>query len=322
VTFWEKHRQAILSGVLVLFVFVVTWLAFLRRSHARAEDLSADIADVYGKLEPHYPEIKDREKIHLPLLADVELDCGRRRNNYEKQLEELTGRLRFPFTSDKVPEDERPGIFVIKEVDRVGKNVYHYKAHSRKTSLGEGWLDFLPRIEAAKVTRQQAEESLRRLALADRVTRLAIDAGVRWVLRVKPEAVTREAARVSRDSAKFYRRLNSKDVPTEHVNRFIVNYPVNIEVIGPLDSIMRFFHSMRGERHFLVIRSFNILSREEERVSADTRELMERGDVLVTISAACMDFDESKSGDGTGKTAPEIVLPEDGYNPPEGPLGF
>ncbi|MHC4917659.1 MAG: hypothetical protein ACYTGB_19455, partial [Planctomycetota bacterium] len=129
-TFWEKHRQAILSAVLIVFVFAVAWLAYLSGSHARAEDLKADIQAGYDKLQRFYPELGDPKKVHLPLIADVGDDCGKRRNRYERQLRELTGRLRFPFRNDKVPEHEKPGIYVIKQVDKVGQNVFHYKAHS------------------------------------------------------------------------------------------------------------------------------------------------------------------------------------------------
>jgi hypothetical protein len=110
-------------------------------------------------------------------------------------------------------------------------------------------------------------------------------------------------------------------VPGDHGNRFIVNYPVSINVIGPVDSIMRFFHGMRGQRHFLVIRSFNVRSRHEGKVIADDRELMQGGDVLVSISAACMDFEEKKAAPA-GTTTPKVLLPENGYKPPRRPLGY
>jgi len=310
VSFWEKHRSAILTAGAGLFLLAVGYLAYLRGSYTRAEELRGQIGQGYDGLAPYYPEVKGATGAFLPLLAEVRGECRVRTAEYEGQLKDLTARLRFPFDEKtEVPAGERPGLYVLQRADVVRETVEKYGIpRGSHTQLPEGWLAFTPERHTNLVTEAEARESLRRLALADRICRLAIDQGVTAVLKVRPEKVQREAA---------YYLPKGKRERVPYDNAFIVNYPVGITMVGSLDSVMKFFHSVRGERHFLVIQAFNIVGPEGggAGATADYQKYMKPGDVLVTISAACMDFEVQK------KPAAPVEAPPAEYVPPRRPLG-
>jgi hypothetical protein len=312
VSFWERHRSAILTAAAGVFLLLVAYLGYMRASYSRAEEYRAKIANGLEDLAPYYPEIKGDSGLNFPRLAEVRRECQIRTTEYEAQLKDLTARLRFPFDEKtKVPAGERPGLYVVQRTEIVRETVEKYVIpRGSHTQLPDGWLAFTPEKHTNLVTEAEARESLRRLALAERVCKLAIDQGATAVVKVRPEKVRREAA---------YYIPKGKRERVDYDNAFIVNYPVSITMVGSLDSIMKFFHSVRGERHFLVIQAFNIVGPEDGAAGggAEYQKYMRQGDVMVTISAACMDFEESKK---PAATRPGVIPAE--YVPPRRATGF
>ena len=321
--FWEKHRNALTTAGLALFMLAVAYLGWVRSANAESQALRGANVKLKKKLEGAYPEIKDPRGIRRPLLVNVDRACERRKQEYEEQLKGLTDRLRFPFVKDfpwaEVPKGpdgkprEIPGVYLAYRYNVVAEDVDKYRVGNPRgshTKLAEKWLGFKPDDRPNTVKLSKANEELRKLALADRITKLAIDQGVSLVVKVKPQKITREAA-----YRRVYDRRYKRHVREPYANAFIVNYPVSIEMVGSIDSVMKFFHGLRGERHFLVIRSFKIVSGGGPR-AADKHEVMKPEEVRVTISAACMDFkkeDKSK--------AKEELAPESTYVAPTHPRG-
>ncbi len=308
-SFWEKHRSAIMVGGAVLFLFLLVHFAWARSAAEESREHAEKIGSLRGQLGKMYPEVNIKEKpngVFLPLLAEVRRDCQQRKGDYEGQLKDLTNRLRFPFKKDfpwvEVPKDAKgqplqiPGVYLAQRYQIVAENVDKYRVNNPKgshTKLAERWLGFKPDARPDRVKLARAEDELRKLALADRITKLAIDQGVSWVLEVKPEKVSYEAAYGKVRNPKRGRG-QPKVIWGPYKNKFIKNYPVSIKVIGSVDSVMKFFHGMRGQRHFLVIRAFKMDSAAGS-VSSDHSDMMRPGEVLLTISAACMDFTKGKA---------------------------
>ncbi len=300
-SFWEKHRTALTVGGAILFIFLLVHLAWARGAARDEEAHREKIKAIRREMGAMYLEIKDPRGVFNPRLAEVRKGCQDRKDEYEGQLKDLTRRLRFPFKKDfpwvDVPKNAKgqplqiSGVYLAQRYQVVAENVDKYRVNNPKgshTKLAEKWLGFKPEARPDTVTLAQAEEELRKLALADRITKLAIDQGVSWVLKVKPETISYDAA-YGWQLTKVRGRPEKVWGPYRH-NRFIKNYPVSIKVIGSVDAVMKFFHSVRGQRHFLVIRAFKMVSADAGSVSVDHREMMRPGEVLVTISAACMDF--------------------------------
>jgi hypothetical protein len=311
VSFWEKHRNALTAGGMALFLLLVAYLGWVRTATAEAADLEKKIKGLKGKLSKSYPRLKDLQRTDEPRLSRVLEECLRRRREYEKQLASTTEKLRFPFSDFpwvRIPGSEpgSAGEYLIKMYTRVKKDVeYHGVRRNSPTQLLPGWLGFEPDQHPDKVKPDEAEKKLRMLALADRITRLAIDQRVRYVTKVKPSKVRREAA---------YREVTrkGKKVRVAYRNRFIISYPVTVELLGSIDSVMNFFKSVHGDRQFLVIRAFTIKGLHD-------------GDLSVKIEAACMEFakpEEGKAAAGAGAGKPLNGGARAGYKPPTEPTGY
>jgi len=333
VSFWEKHKSALTTGGAILFVLAVAYLVWIRPALSEASELRADIESLKTKLGKSYPRVTDPERIDEPRLEDIQRQCVARRKEYERQLAITTEKLRFPFKTDfpwvDVPRDKDgelawiPGEYLIKRYRQTRGDVENYHGrHGRSpTTLLPDWLGFLPDEHPDKVKVAEAEDKLRMLALAERVTKLAIDQRVRYVIKVRPAKVTTEAAY----STRTVRNKAGKKVKARvaYGNKFIVNYPVTVEMFGSIDSIMNFFRSVHGEKQFLVIRTFKIVSRDGGVVPEEVMDTAKPGDLFVRIEAACMDFrkpGKGKKDPGKVKTGHSPIDPS--YKIPRKPTGY
>jgi hypothetical protein len=315
--FWDLHKNALSVAGLGLFVLLVGYLAVIRPSGSEAEACGQEIAKNEKQLAEYYLALKNENNaLRYPTIQTVRRDCERRYEEYGGQLKDLKARLRFPFEDNEfkyatVPAGELPGIYLIQRSTIVARNVETGSLQA-ETQLEQDWLGFAPSVTPDKVTKAKAEEELRKLCLAEQVTLLAIKAGISRVIKVRPLDKTEEAATRLMPNPKFKPGgAQPEKIAVEHSNRFIVNYPVSVEMIGSIDSVMRFFHSVRQEKRFLVIRSFQIVNQEGLPPNTNLSGKMRPGEVYVTISAACMDF---KEGEVQAKPKPTWV-------PPSGPIG-
>lgn len=331
-SFWGTHRKPITTTVWCVFLFIVAWFAYLRGVGLRADEHSAEIAALNAKdrLGKFYLQLAEGEAgARHPLLAAEMANCTRVKTEFDRQLTDLMNRVRFPFAADfkwsevhtnpkeVLPVGMRPGVYRNLQYPRVRQNVEMYlpKDGSRITVTRENWLGFVPGSAPESVTAINAQEDLRRLAIAEKVSRLAIDNHIGAVIKVTPEAVVREPAY-------FTVQVQGKDVRKPYSNRFVVNYPVKIQMTGSVEAVMRFFHSLRGEKHFLVIRSFRILGMS----ALDSGELKlttnrNADDVSVEISAACMDFDDQSVRSADSKQ-PGLPPEHSDYQIPTTPRGY
>jgi len=318
-TFWELHRGALTTAGLGLFALLVCYFAVIRPANAEADTCSQAIAENQKKLAESYPELIDPAKSYLPTIEKVHQDCQKRLKEYNQQIKELKERLRFPFEDFPyvtIPQGEIPGVYLIHRSNIVARNV---ETRSLDTAtrglpgqLEQDWLGFAPPVTPDKVTLEMAQEQLRKLCLAEQVTLLAMEAGISRVIKVRPLGKTEEAATHLEPNPRFHRGGKEPEfIPVEYPNRFIVNYPVSMVMIGSTDSVMRFFHSVRQDKRFLVISAFQIISREDKEIPLDVANRMKPGEIYVVISAACMDFKKD-----------ELPPPkEPKWKPPTGPIG-
>jgi hypothetical protein len=334
-TFWERHKSAILFGGAVLFIFAVIWLSLLRTKYESAENLRAEQAKLHKELSKFYfrlnkDEKAQKEQLHNPTLAELKLITDRRRREFEDQLKKLINDVRFPFSTEFPWAEIRNnpafeafdgmsyGVYVNRRYPLTRQNVENYGVgRGRVTQLNDNWLRFIPSSAPASVTLAKAEDNLRRLALAEKITKLAIDSGISWVLKVSP-------AKVEPDGAYYWGRSGHKRVRKAYKNKFILNYPVQVQMIGSLDSVMKFFYSICDQKRFLVVRNFEILGSKAETELGASRDIMKPGEVLVNMSAACMDFVDDKNK--SANTKPEVTKtsedgPDKNYKPPRKPLG-
>jgi hypothetical protein len=321
-SFWERHKNALLFAACSVGLYALIWAFFLIGLDSSAQGYQNKNFALEKEMVPYFPEIKNPERGRsADTLKWIEGGFKKRGREYQSKLNGLMNRLKYPFKEDKIPEFERPGLWVIRRADIVEENVDKYRAQKgAKTKLAVEWLAFDPDKLSSLVTRKEAHQSLRRLELAQRITKLAIDSGMSWVIKVKPLPVIRDGAWYSRSKVVSGKR---KLVREAYQNRFIVNYPVGIEVIGSVKAVMKFVHGARDGDQFLVVRSFNVLNPQSS--SSQTKGLIGRDEVMLTMSAACMDFIIDKPGkNSSGKTVPIVSEPGDpsNYKPPTGPLGF
>ncbi len=321
-SFWEKHRNALTTGGVAIFLLLVGYLGWIREASAQADSLEGQIESLKTKLKEPYPRVADPQRTDEPRLVDIERKCVLRRKEYEGQLAATTEQLRFPFKKDfpwvEVPRDGKgrllwiPGEYLIKKYRDVRRNVENYHPAGARTQLVDGWLGFAPDSHPDKVKLADAENKLRMLALAERVTKLAIDQKVAYVLRVCPAKVTPEAA------FRTVTRQGKKE-RAAYRNRFIINYPVTMEMFGSIDAVMNFFRSVHGDKQFLVIRTFKIINDQGGSLPAAVAEIARPGDLYVVIEAACMDFrkEEDQKPVKTSKTP----LRDPDYKVPTRPLG-
>ena len=335
-SFWETHKNALAVVGLGLFVLLVGYFTVIRPASAASETCRQAIAEKEKKLADYYPELKDPNNVHrMQTIQDVQEACRTRHDEYGRQLKQLKDRLRFPVEDfeyiQKLKSQERPGIYLSSTYTDV-KFQLHKTAMDRNVPemLERDWMGFSPPAKSHLVYKTPAdvpavrpagsepaviaEEELRKLCLAEQVTQLAINAGISRILTVKPLGKTEEAATRLRANP-AYKQPGGKEpekIVEEYPNRFIFNYPVSAAMIGSPEAVMKFFHSVRQEKRFLVISSFRIVSREDRELSADVVGRMRPGDVFVEISAACMDFKE-----GETKYAPPVPQ----YVLPTGPIG-
>jgi Tfp pilus assembly protein PilO len=322
VSFWEKHKNALTTGGVVIFLLLVGYLGWIRGATAQAGDLEGQIESLKTKLKKSYPRVADPQRTDEPRLIDIERKCMLRRKEYESQLATTTEQLRFPFKKDfpwvEVPRDAKgrlswiPGEYLITKYRDVRRNVQNYHPAGAQTTLVDGWLGFDPDSHPDKVKVADAENKLRMLALAERVTKLAIDQKVAYVLKVRPAKVTPEAA---------YHTVikQGKKVRAAYKNRFIVNYPVTMEMFGSIDAIMNFFRSVHGEKQFLVIRTFKIINDRGGQLPEAVADTAKPGDLYVRIEAACMDF--RKEADQKPVKTSKTPLRNPNYRIPTRPLG-
>ncbi|HOX08032.1 MAG TPA: hypothetical protein PK280_16660 [Planctomycetota bacterium] len=335
-SFWDTHKNALYVAGLGVFVIVVGYFAAIRPWGQQADASRAKVAETSTKLEEYHPRLKrDGKATLMPSISMVQEDCRKRYDEYGQQLKDLKKRLRFPFEDfeyiQKLKVQERAGIYLSSTYVDV-KFQLHKSAMDRNVPemLERDWMGFEPPTRTDWVFKTAkdlppgkppagspqpviAEEELRKLCLAEQVTQLALQAGISRVIKVAPLSKVEEAALHLQPNPIF--RPGSKEpekILVEYPNRFIVNYPVSAIMVGSPDAVMRFFHSVRQEKRFLVIRSFRIVSREDKELSGEMAARMRPGEVYVEISAACMDFRE-----GEAKNAPVPVKPTG----PIGPLG-
>jgi hypothetical protein len=308
-SFWETHRGALSVMGVFLFLLLAAYLAAIRPALRESEEARATIAQVGTELIKFYPTLgsEDVATAWQPLSA-VRAECQKQQEGYKKQIEDLKTRLRFPFdefTYPVVPADEKyPGMWLSKRYSLVQQDVesrcIQANVRGLPAQLAPSWLGFTPSATPDKVSKDQAQEELKKLCLAERVTVLAIDSGVSRVLRVEPQNRAEEGATYQVPNPKPGPGQPSK-LTKEYDNRFIVNYPVSITMIGSLDSAMRFVHKVQQK---LVIRYFRIVSREE---LASAGSLMRPGEVQLVLSAAYMDF---KTGEvKQAAPTPKFVVP-------------
>ncbi len=321
-SFWERHKNALLFAACSAGLYALIWAFFLIGLDSTARGYQNKNLVLEKEMIPYFPEIEYPESGRsVDTLKWVEEGFAKRGREYQSKLNILMKRLKYPFKEDKIPEFERPGLWVIRRADVVEENVDKYRAQKgANTKLAVEWLSFDPDKLSSLVTRKEAHESLRRLELAQRITKLAIDSGMSWVLKVKPLPVVRDGAWYSKSKVVSGKR---KLVRVAYQNRFIVNYPVSIEVIGSVEAVMKFVHGARDGDQFLVVRSFKILNPQS--CDSGPKGLIGRDEVLLTMSAACMDFIVEKPGkNSSGTTVPIVSEPGDpsNYKPPTGPLGY
>jgi len=318
-SFWELHRSALTAAGLGLFALLVCYFAVIRPASSEADACSQSIAENQKRLAEFYPEVDDPVKSYLPTIDKVHQDCEKRLKEYNQQIKDLKARLRFPFENFPyvtIPEGELPGVYLIHRSNIVARNV---ETRSLDTAmrglpgqLEPDWLGFAPSVTPDKVTPEMAQEELRKLCLAEQVTMLAIEAGISRVIKVRPLGKTEEAATHLEPNPRFQSGGKEPEyIPVEYPNRFIVNYPVSMVMIGSTDSVMRFFHKVRQDKQFLVISAFQIISREDKEIPQDVANRMRPGEIYVVISAACMDF---KKDEPPPRKGPQ-------YKPPTGPIG-
>lgn len=320
-TFWETHRGALTLSGLVVVLFLAAYLVFIRSWNSEAEANQEVIAGGEERLAEFYPELKRSDAAYrLQVLHKVHAECRRRYEEHNKQIDAFKEHLRFPFKGDfawsEVPVGLRPDEYARYLNNRysiVKGAVEDYRRRHASSVVFESdrWLGFVPPATPEKVTREWTINELRKLCLAQRVAELAVNARVSQVLNVTPEAVDHEAARNP-----AYRKGGKKPEEQDefYSNKFIVNYPVSIEMTGSLDSVMAFFNSVRQDKRFLVIRSFRVVSPEDPAADARIKgELLGRNEVYVKISAACMDFKANE--------APAVKPPPTRPNAPVGPMG-
>ncbi len=326
-SFWEKHKNSLTTGGIALFLLLVAYLAWIRPALSEAGELEEDIKAFKVRLGKSYPRVLDPLRYDEPRLDDIQRKCVARRKEYASQLAVTTRKLRFPFKADfpwvDVPRDGEgklawiPGEYLISRYRKTRGDVEHYHGKDGRspTTLLPDWLGFLPDEHPDKVKVTEAEDKLRMLALAERVTKLAIDQRVRYVIKVKPAKVTPEAA--------FYEITKNKaKVRVAYRNKFIINYPVSVEMFGSIDAIMNFFKSVHGEKQFLVIRTFRIISGGGGTLPEEVKDTAKPGDLFVRIEAACMDFRKPGKGDKPPKKLKPGQSPIDpNYTIPRKPLG-
>lgn len=311
-SFWERHRSALSLMAVALFLLLFFYLWQIRTALADTSGLRKRIGSCREALARYYPEINQPSRAReRPRLADERRLIAERRAEYDAHLEKLKERSRFPFNSDefrysRIPAGMKAGLHLSTSHDDVRHRVSYYGLPGRRTKFCDDelkkirWLEFKPpRIGLDKVTPAEAEPELRKLCLAERIAKLAVDSGISWVIKVTPLPIAHEAA-------------------PGYDNRFIVSYPVSISMSGPVDAVVRFFHSVRQDKSFLVIRSFKLVSVEDPSLPGEMRALCAPGEVYVEISAACMDF--LKEQPATAAARPIAVPPPVGDVPqPVGP---
>jgi hypothetical protein len=325
VSFWDKHKNALTTLGLVLFLLLVAYVGWIRSAVGEAGELQGKIQKLKLKLKKDYPRLTDPDRTDEPWLEEIQRKCVLRRREYERQLEETTTKLRFPFKKDfpwvEVPPGYQgapsvPGEYLIKKYVDVQKNVDNYHPPKSRTQLLDGWLGFDPDAHPDKVKVKQAEDKLRMLALAERLTKLAIDQNVAYVIKVRPAKVTPEAAYGTHTVRKGGKTVK---VRVAYNNKFIINYPVTMEMFGSIDSIMNFFKSVHGDEQFLVIRTFKIINSAGGALPPAVEDSARPGDLYVRIEAACMDFVKDAGGGKPVKT--KTKKPPSDYKPPTKPLG-
>ncbi|HEY3320254.1 MAG TPA: hypothetical protein VGP72_07305 [Planctomycetota bacterium] len=243
-------------------------------------------------------------------------------------LKEQASRMQFPdWTGIPATDEKNPGVYFAQMWQRK-KNVLQTRLDETRVVCGDADIGFKEYTGKVNISRNEAEEYLRELYIAEKIILLCIEAKLREEAEEKAQGLQAEAymkivsikpersvatgpsmlvanPRYSPDEknpmSERFRKYNVKMWKS-----FIQEYPVEIVLQCDVNTFMRFLHSVRAPGQFLVIRNLEVLSpflddSKEDRTEMtllkpdadkDSPKRIElfQEHVLLKMSAAGMDF--------------------------------
>jgi len=203
-------------------------------------------------------------------------------------ISELKTRLEFPFPAWVTPpNDAKAGEYFIKKHSERREDM-RTLCTQKGVQLLDGDLGFDRSATGSIIDRAKAMENLKSLSIVEKLIVLLTDTKVTTIAKVSPEDSLLTGSYRMVDNPAYSEgstQPKKKRVPNPP---FIREYPVQIEIICDLTTLMKFLSSVRQEKQFLLVRDIAISADPPE--NRKTAELMKLGEVYVTIAAAAMRF--------------------------------
>ena len=298
--FW---MTAVIMALLTIAVLLVTDRIFSRRIEDLAKDAVPLNTDIMKNRSGKF-RLDDNVREYTGLKKQV-----------TTSIDELKTRLEFPFPAWVTPpNDAKAGEYFITMHSQRREDA-RTTCTMKGVQLLDGDLGFDRTATGSIIDRAKAMENLKSLSIVEKLIALLTDAKVTAIVKVSPEDSLLTGSYRMVDNPAYSEgstQPKKKRVPNPP---FIREYPVQIEIICDLTTLMKFLSSVRQEKQFLLVRDIAISADPPE--DRKTAELMRPGEVYVTIAAAAMRF---LSPEEHNKQVEQVRKTQQWLRPVKGPV--
>ncbi|MBN1809862.1 MAG: Amuc_1100 family pilus-like protein [Planctomycetes bacterium] len=267
-----------LATVIITALFTLAVLLVTSRFFAdRIETLQTKIDEI----EPQLAQSRKGK-----FLLDKQISQYRQLHmQISDEIDELKTRLEFPFPEWVTPPKEsNPG-----EYFRTMHSQWRMDATSTCTVKGVQLLDGnLGFSDRGVIDRARATEDLQNLSIVVKLIYLLADVKVTAITRVAPEEPIVTGSFRREKNPQYVPRGGQPKMKVVPNPAFIREYPVRLEIITDVTTLMRFLSSVRQEKQFFLISDISIST--ETPGDKKVAEMMKPGQVYVKIAAAAMRF--------------------------------
>ena len=281
--FYEQNKQLCVAVAIFLGALFVFWLIPYRMVAGRTAKVAKEIETGKSKLQLYFPGSTE-----LPLLSEKREEAEGLDDKRKTRLAEIMADMEFELTEKpfKLPAGEKDlGFYYLRTLHKMEQDLEEL-ANENTVALS-ATVDV--RLKAAEAPDDRdVPRLLLQLAMTDRLIRIAV-----------------EKARVA--SIEKIRHLHVGDAGPEATGEPMVEYPIDIQLIGKTESLVRFLHEIQRPKSFFAV----------ERMELRAKDRYDEGSVLELAGriAALVPADEP-AGDAEAPTPKSSKPPVRRSKPP------